>query len=55
MSWLDRFVISRISPAWALKRSQARVAFNAWNEYEAVSPSRLRRERKARHSANVEN
>lgn len=55
MSWLDRMVISRVSPAWALRRTQARMAFKAWSEYEAVAPSRLRKERKNRKSANAEN
>lgn len=55
MSWFDRFVIAPISPNWALRRTQARLALKAWSEYEAVAPSRLRRERKNRASANVEN
>lgn len=55
MSWLDRLVISRISPGWALNRARARIALKAWNEYEAVQPSRLRRESRNRKSANAEN
>jgi len=55
MSWLDRMVISRVSPSWALKRSRARMAYKAFAEYEAVAPSRLRKERKNRKSANAEN
>lgn len=54
MSWLDK-TISGLSPAWALKRIRARMAYRAWSEYEAVAPSRLRREKNDRRSANAEN
>ena len=52
--WFDRYVVPRISPAWALRRAQARIALQAWNEYESVTPSRIRPARKNRNSANVE-
>lgn len=55
MSWVDRVIISTLSPTWALKRTQARIAYRSWSEYEAVAPSRLRRDRKSRKSANAEN
>lgn len=51
MSWLDRFVISRVSPHWALKRAQARRALAL---YEAAEPSRTRTERKDKRSANAQ-
>lgn len=52
MSWLDRVIIRAISPAWAARRARARIAFDY---YEAADPSRLRRERKDKRSANAQN
>ena len=52
MSWLDRFVISAISPGWAARRARARALFNY---YEAAQPSRTRKTRSVSKSANAEN
>jgi lambda family phage portal protein len=52
VNWLDRFVISAVSPQWALRRTQARRALAL---YEAAEPSRLRKERKDKRSANAQN
>jgi lambda family phage portal protein len=51
VNWLDRFVIARVSPRWALQRAQARRALAL---YEAAEPSRTRRERKDKGSANAQ-
>jgi lambda family phage portal protein len=51
-TWVDRQIIARISPAWAVRRARARQLLNA---YEATSPSRYRRPRKDRASANATN
>ena len=40
MNWFDRYIIRPLSPAWAMRREQARRILNA---YEAVRPSRLRK------------
>lgn len=52
MSWIDRVIIQAISPAWAMKRARARLAFNY---YEATEMNRLRREKRDRRSANAQN
>ena len=40
MNWFDRYIIRPLSPAWAMRREQARRILNA---YEASRPSRLRK------------
>lgn len=53
MSAFDRFVIAPLSPAWALRRARNRMALKAF--YEAAQPSRLRKSRTDKKSANSEN
>jgi len=53
MSWLDRYVISKISPRWALERMRYERGVKAF--YEAADPSRLHKWRNDRRSANAQN
>lgn len=54
MNWIDK-IYAAISPQTALRRIQARTALRAWSEYESVTPSRIRRDKKSRKSADAEN
>lgn len=52
MSWLNRHVIARISPGWALERARKEIALKAY--YDAAEAGRLRKPRSIRASANNE-
>lgn len=51
MNWLDR-IIAPLAPSWALARARNRHMLAA---YEVAEPSRLRRQRTDKRSANVQN
>lgn len=52
MSWLNRHILARISPAWALERERKAHALKAY--YDAAEAGRLRKPRSIRASANNE-
>jgi lambda family phage portal protein len=52
MSWLDKLIIAPLSPKWALERERSRRALKAY--YEAAEPSRRRKGRTDRGSANAQ-
>lgn len=53
--WLDKFVISKISPKWALSRARARSALSIFNSYDGVKKNRVHTFTRNNASANTEN
>lgn len=53
MSWFNRKIIKAISPSWALQRARTARVLDAF--YEAAQPTRLRKVRNDRRSANAQN
>lgn len=52
MSWINRHILARISPGWALERARKEIALKAY--YDAAEAGRLRKPRAIRASANNE-
>lgn len=55
MSWFDRVIVGAIAPGLAVRRLRAKAALKVLAEYELSGPSRLRKVRTGKRSANVEN
>lgn len=53
MSWINRYVIGQVSPAWALRRERAARGLKAM--YEAAESNRMHKRRSKQQSANAVN